>query len=156
MKKRALFLFPLLLLLVFSGGSIRFPLEHSSFIEKSPKCSFVENTQMFDKNISCAELKSNEMIETDYSEMSTEELAYCNLNEVPEEWIVPVLEARNIIIHSYSWTLNNAGSVRHSDGTYEILPDFYELFPADWDIPAAGGGIRIPESLAMTKDGGLV
>lgn len=74
--------------------------------------------------------------ETRYASMSTEQLAYCDINSVPTVWQDDVLEARNEIIHSTSWTVNGAASILHSDGTVESLPEFSDLFPG-WDVPSA-------------------
>ena len=80
------------------------------------------------------------IIDKPYDKMTTEELAYSVLTEVPEEWRDEVLAARNEIINSTSWTVDGAGAILHSDGTIEELPDFYDLFPQDWDIPTVSIG----------------
>ena len=76
--------------------------------------------------------------EVSYAAMSTEELAYCDLDYVAPAWQNKVLEARDEVIHSTSWTVDGIGAILHSDGTIEELPEFYDVFPDDWAIPESG------------------
>lgn len=71
-----------------------------------------------------------------YAALSENELAYCNVDEAPETWKAEILEARNAIIHSESWTVDGQCAVLHEDGTIEELPEFADLFPG-WDVPAS-------------------
>lgn len=106
----------------------------------------VSETVLAKRDVMAVTYNSNSSVEDHtiadkpYDEMTTEELAYCILAEVPEEWRDKVLAARNEIINSTSWTVDGAGAILHSDGTIEELPDFYDLFPQDWDIPTASIG----------------
>lgn len=69
-----------------------------------------------------------------YDLMSTEELAFCDLEDVPVRWQDEVLAARNEIIYSTSWTVDKAGYILHDNGTVEQLPEFADLFP-NWELP---------------------
>lgn len=69
-----------------------------------------------------------------YKLMTTEQLAYCDIHSAPAEVQADILEARDAIIHSTSWTVDGQAEICHPDGTIEKLPEFSELFP-DWDIP---------------------
>lgn len=45
-----------------------------------------------------------------------------------------ILSARNILIYGgQSWTIDGAVKVFNADGSVEELPDFYDLFPSDWE-----------------------
>lgn len=69
-----------------------------------------------------------------YQTLGINELAYCNLDEAPEEWQDDILQAREEIIYSQSWTVDVACVIQNEDGTIEELPEFSELFP-EWDVP---------------------
>lgn len=71
----------------------------------------------------------------DYARMSTEELAYCNLEEAADiATRQAILDARREIIYSTSWTVDGQLALRNADGTIETLPEFSDLFP-DWELP---------------------
>lgn len=76
-------------------------------------------------------------VESDYAAMSVEELAYCNLETAPAALQDEIVAAREDIIYSKSWTVGGQCVLICPDGTVEDLPEFYDLFPADWDIPAS-------------------
>lgn len=76
-------------------------------------------------------------VESDYAEMSVEELAYCNLETAPAALHDEIVSAREDIIFSQSWTVDGQCVLIAPDGTVEELPEFYDLFPANWDIPAS-------------------
>lgn len=70
------------------------------------------------------------------SAMSVSELAYMDLKAAPASLQDDIREARNdIIFGGQAWTVDGAVSIQHRDGTVEELKDFYELFPADWEVP---------------------
>lgn len=74
--------------------------------------------------------------------LTSEELAYYDLNLAPtEEWKEAILEARNSIIYSTSWTVDGQVSYGLPDGTIEKLPEFSELFP-DWEVPRLNDSVR--------------
>lgn len=73
-----------------------------------------------------------------YAVMSLEELAYCDLETAPAAWQDDIVAAREDIIYSKSWTVDGQCVLIAPDGTVEELPEFYDLFPADWAIPASG------------------
>jgi len=69
-----------------------------------------------------------------YAALSSEQLAYADLDAAPEEWKEAILDSREAIIYSTSWTVDGQMSIEHADGTIEELPEFSDLFP-DWDVP---------------------
>lgn len=70
-----------------------------------------------------------------YAKMSTEELAYCDLEEVADEAVrQAILDARREIIYNTSWTVDGQLALKNSDGTIKALPEFSDLFPG-WEIP---------------------
>lgn len=63
--------------------------------------------------------------------------AYLNYDEAEEELKPVILAARLRIIYQHSWVADGLnGRVLKKDGTlkYEV-PEFHDLFPADWDEP---------------------
>lgn len=66
-----------------------------------------------------------------------EKYAYLNLQEADITMRTMILEARKEIIFSKSWVADGVnGQIVDSQGNVlEVLPSFYELFPADWEIP---------------------
>lgn len=73
-----------------------------------------------------------------YKLMTTEELAYCEIEAAPVEVRADILAARDAIIHSTSWTVDGQVAVQNEDGTIQELPEFSELFPG-WDVPTIQG-----------------
>lgn len=72
----------------------------------------------------------------DISAMSVSELAYMDAKTASPALKEAILDARTEIIYGdQAWTVDGAVSIQHSDGTVEELKDFYELFPADWEVP---------------------
>lgn len=65
------------------------------------------------------------------------ELAYSDLHTAPVSMQDSILTAREEIIYSQSWTVDGQCVLICPDGTVEELPEFYDLFPSDWDIPAS-------------------
>ena len=68
-------------------------------------------------------------------------IAYHDVNraETYEEY-ASIIEARSKIIYGeQSWTVDGAVKVFNADGSVEELPDFYDLFPSDWEP------VRLPE-----------
>jgi len=76
-------------------------------------------------------------VEAEYTTMSVEELAYCDLDAAPIALQDDILAAREDIIYSHSWTVDGQCVLIAPDGTVEELPEFYDLFPADWDVPVS-------------------
>lgn len=85
-----------------------------------------------------------------YQTLGINELAYCNLDEAPEEWQDDILQAREEIIYSQSWTVDGACVIQNEDGTIEELPEFSELFP-EWDVPQ-----KDTSSVAMARTANYV
>lgn len=64
-------------------------------------------------------------------------LAYTDLEQADAEMKEMIIEARNEIIFSNDWVVDDVnGYVLDRDGNIiEEVPHFSELFPADWDVP---------------------
>jgi hypothetical protein len=73
--------------------------------------------------------------ETDAIPESNANIAYMNLASAPIGLEASILEARNAIIYSTPWTVNGQCYRIHADGSTESLPEFYDIFPNDWDVP---------------------
>jgi hypothetical protein len=86
----------------------------------------------------------------DYAALSVNELAYCDLSAVPDQWKDDVLSARREIIFSMDWTVEGQCEYIKADGTVIVLPEYTELFP-DWDIPTVSDFNVLNE--AMPDDG---
>ena len=72
-----------------------------------------------------------------YDEEQIQYFAYLDLTMVEDTLKPVVLAARNRIICRYSWTADGV-DVKFLNGegkTVEVLPQFSELFPEDWDEP---------------------
>jgi len=63
--------------------------------------------------------------------------AYMDLETADESLKAKILEARNKIILSESWAADGIYAyVSDPDGNIvNVLPQFSELFPSDWDVP---------------------
>lgn len=87
-----------------------------------------------------------------YAVMSLEELAYCDLETAPAAWQDDIVAAREDIIYSKSWTVDGQCALITPDGTVEELPEFYDLFPADWAIPSSAGETDDEEMIVPYAD----
>lgn len=65
------------------------------------------------------------------------EYAYLDLDTAPEELHQKILDARNAIIFSKSWTVDGQCAISCPDGSVQPLPEFSDLFPG-WDVPGVG------------------
>ncbi len=65
------------------------------------------------------------------------EYAYMDLDAAPEELHQKILDARNVIIYSKSWTVDGQCAITCPDGSVQPLPEFSDLFPG-WDVPGVG------------------
>ena len=77
-------------------------------------------------------------VETDYAKAMNEMISYMYLNSATSSAEKNrILEARYTVIYGdQAWTVDNAVSVLdYTNGKATPLPDFYDLFPQDWDIP---------------------
>ena len=86
-----------------------------------------------------AAVSSTVALAADEPEISDEEiaLAYSDLDAAETDAErEAIIAARNKVIFSKSWTTHGA-TVTNPDGTVQDIPDFYSLFPEDWDLPAA-------------------
>lgn len=79
---------------------------------------------------------AKEMNAVPYASLSENELAYCDVDEAPNNWRNEILKARDSIIHSSSWTVDGQCAILHEDGTIEDLPEFSDLFP-EWEVPTS-------------------
>ena len=69
-------------------------------------------------------------------EESIESIAYMDLETADEEMRKKILEARNKIIFSKSWVADGIeGGGADPDNNTVTVPQFYDIFPLDWDIP---------------------
>lgn len=68
--------------------------------------------------------------------MTVEDYAYMDIETAPASMRGTILEAREAIIYSESWSVDGNSYVTYPDGTIEVLPKFSDLFP-DWDVPTA-------------------
>ncbi len=90
-------------------------------------------------------------------------IAYRNIEaaETTEEYN-SILAARNTIIYGeQSWTIDGAVKVFNADGSVEELPEFYDLFPSDWEPgrlpqPDYSGNMNLPERNSPTLYSGNV
>ena len=71
--------------------------------------------------------------------------AYMDVSTVSAELKTKILEARETIIFSESWVADGiSGRILDKDGNIkEELPQFSELFPADWNIPVLESSIGV-------------
>lgn len=67
--------------------------------------------------------------------MDASTYAYMSLENASDSVATKILKARSDIIFHQSWSLDGQAKIVHRDGTYEVLPEFYDLFPETWDIP---------------------
>ena len=71
-----------------------------------------------------------------HSEEDIQYYAYMNYDSADEELKPVILAARDRIIFRYSWVANGlSGDIIHTDGSRDALPEFSEIFPADWKVP---------------------
>lgn len=94
----------------------------------TPSIAFAADTDVIDGSA------TNDAV---FSAMSSEELAYCNISEVPANWRDAVLAARNEIIYNEEWVADGYAGYIEDVETGEIirtLTSFSELFPG-WDLP---------------------
>ena len=82
--------------------------------------------------------------------------AYMDLYSAPESLQHDILAARDLIIHSQSWTTDPNDYTVYPDGSIEHDPLFSDLFPG-WDLPTLENSIletpsfSISQPLALTK-----
>ena len=78
---------------------------------------------------------SSSAIEPANQKTTIEALAYRNIDNAKDlAEYNSILAARNTLIYGdQSWTIDGAVKVFNADGTVEELPDFYDLFPSDWE-----------------------
>lgn len=78
-----------------------------------------------------------ETVETYFENSSLEYYAYMDIHSADPELIPVILEARNRIIFTHSWTDDEIdGRILDEDGTViEPVPYFHDVFPSDWEVP---------------------
>ncbi len=79
-----------------------------------------------------------------------ERYAYMDLESAPEHLKEKILAARNEMIYRYcpGWSANGwecAVIDLETDEVIRRLPDFYDLFPRDWEIPKEEMSGPVPE-----------
>lgn len=68
-------------------------------------------------------------------QMSTQQLAYMDIDSAPKSLKSKILEAREKIIYGdQAWTVNGAVSIIKRDGSVEEVPEFSDLYP-EWEVP---------------------
>jgi hypothetical protein len=82
-----------------------------------------------------------------YAALSTEDLAYTDIDSAPISWKDDIITARNTVIFNSSWTVNGQGAGLAPDGTIIPLPEFSDLFP-NWDIPTSNDLVKHNVSVA--------
>ncbi len=78
-----------------------------------------------------------EAVEPYFEENSIEHYAYMDIHSAEPEFVPVILEARNRIIFSHSWTDKEvSGRILDEEGNMiEAVPCFYDIFPSDWEVP---------------------
>lgn len=78
-----------------------------------------------------------EAVEPYFENNSLEYYAYMDIHSVDPELIPVILEARNRIIFTHSWTADEIdGSILDEEGNaIETVPLFHDVFSADWEVP---------------------
>ncbi|OMC73042.1 hypothetical protein BK121_09030 [Paenibacillus odorifer] len=76
-----------------------------------------------------------------FASLSEEKLAYQDVDAAPTEWKDDILNARNSIIYSTSWTVDGQVGYELPDGMLVALPEFSDLFPG-WDVPKLKEDVR--------------
>lgn len=78
-----------------------------------------------------------EAVEPFFENDSLEYYAYMDIHSVDPELIPVILEARNRIIFTHSWTADEIdGSILDEEGnSIETVPLFHDIFPTDWEVP---------------------
>lgn len=86
-------------------------------------------------------------------EREVSRLAYMNLDQASEAMQEKILQAREEIIFSKSWVADGLqGFVYDKDGNViEEVPQFSEIFPADWDMPT----FDVQEDIEVENNGYL-
>lgn len=78
-----------------------------------------------------------EAVETYFENNSLEYYANMDIHSADPELIPVILEARNRIIFTHSWTDDEIdGRILDEDGNViETVPYFHNVFPSDWEVP---------------------
>ena len=78
-----------------------------------------------------------EAVEPYFENNSLEYYAYMDIHSADPELIPVILEARNRIIFTHSWTDDEIGGrILDEDGNViETVPYFHDVFPSDWEVP---------------------
>ena len=107
------------------------------------------------ENFSKAPYKVQEEILSSPELSAAAPYAYMDLYSAPESLQHDILAARDLIIHSQSWTTDPNDYTVYPDGSIEHDPLFSDLFPG-WDLPTLENSIletpsfSISQPLAMT------
>ena len=112
------------------------------------------------ENFSKAPYKVQEEILSSPELSAAAPYAYMDLYSAPESLQHDILAARDLIIHSQSWTTDPNDYTVYPDGSIEHDPLFSDLFPG-WDLPTLENSIletpsfSISQPLALTKANGV-
>lgn len=115
--------FTLMLVIIISANAVVSADEVKE--EKSPIKWYEQEYLKHDTNLSLEEFKD------------AAEYAYMDSESASENQMKKIINARETIIFEESWTAEAGIAWIETDtGEVEELPEFYSIFPTDWDIPA--------------------
>lgn len=101
------------------------------------------------ENFSKAPYKVQEEILSSPELSAAAPYAYMDLYSAPESLQHDILAARDLIIHSQSWTTDPNDYTVYPDGSIEHDPLFSDLFPG-WDLPTLENSILETPSFSIS------
>lgn len=102
------------------------------------------------ENFSKAPYKVQEEILSSPELSAAAPYAYMDLYSAPESLQHDILAARDLIIHSQSWTTDPNDYTVYPDGSIEHDPLFSDLFPG-WDLPTLENSILETPSFSIVE-----
>lgn len=102
------------------------------------------------ENFSKAPYKVQEEILSSPELSAAAPYAYMDLYSAPESLQHDILAARDLIIHSQSWTTDPNDYTVYPDGSIEHDPLFSDLFPG-WDLPTLENSILETPSFSISQ-----
>lgn len=133
-------LLPLIVMLVlFSVVPIDVNAQRTSVYSRSESSSYRNTVHAYhdsDGNVQYVSIDP-ETVEHYFEKNNLEYYAYMDIHGVEEHLIPVVLEARTQLINAKSWVDDELdGWIEDQYGNViEIVPQFHDLFPEDWEIP---------------------
>lgn len=116
-----------------SSLSLLMVLSASSAIAAGPQDTVIMSAEAT-ANFNAAPYKLRQSILANEELSTVAPYAYMNLDTASEPLKDKILESRNIIIQSQSWSTDPRSYTKLPDGTIEYDPLFSDLFPG-WDLP---------------------